>query len=538
MADIPILIMEEQGALVIASADSTAGSQYDNGARRLLFERPEGREADELILIIHDGITSFDPVNLGTADDFILTDDMTGRESVYVQIVFRGDGDTMEHSNVLDFVLRPSLARAKAAGAPLLEQMGSLTESAFAAASYSGARLSFSNAAGTEVAAVEIAGGSGGEKGDKGDPGEPGPQGEQGPQGIQGIPGEKGDPGEQGIQGIPGEKGDPGEQGIQGIPGEKGDPGEQGIQGIPGEKGEQGERGPQGIQGEVAIAAEQLANRIYPGTDLTAKFAAEIAAAPYNGDPWAWIKARIQAANFAGMFIGDYIPFTASGNSVKAEIAGIDTYYNYGDTVVGHHIDFISRDCWPETHAYNNANYNNGTSVSPSPWIASDLYAWLNSIAGNVPNATTADPALISVDYTASGVYDKLPATLQDVIVTKRAMLPYRYTAGSLLVDDNSWGWENAGKLWIPSEVEVYGIEQWGSRNGYSGGGFQQYPIFTNNMKRVKSAGDGNSRAYWWLVSAYGGTSTNCTYVGGNGLASSRNASYATIRVPVCFRIA
>ena len=293
------------------------------------------------------------------------------------------------------------------------------------------------------------------------------------------------------------------------------------------------------LEGKAAFAAEQIANRVYPGADLTVKYAAEIAAEPYNGNVWAWIKARIQAADYTGLHIGDYIPFVAGGNTIKAEIGGIDTYYNYGDTAVGHHIDFISRDCWPDAHVFNKANYNNGTSVSPHPWLASDLYAWLNSLAMQVPNAATANPAMVAVDYSATGVYNKLPAELKAVIVQKRLLLPSRYTAGSLLIDDNSWAWADAGKLWVPSEIEVYGCEHWGSKNGYSSGGFQQYPIFANNMKRVKGAGDGGDRASWWLLSAGGGNSAAFAYVSGYGGGGSYySASGTLIRAPLCFRIA
>lgn len=292
------------------------------------------------------------------------------------------------------------------------------------------------------------------------------------------------------------------------------------------------------LGGKAAFAAEQIANRVYPGIDLTVEYAAEIAVEPYNGDVWAWIKARIQAANYTGLHIGDYIPFVAGGNVIKAEIGGIDTYYNYGDTAVPHHIDFISRDCWPDAHVFNKVNYNNGTSVSPHPWLASDLYAWLNGLAMQVPNSTTADPTMVDVDYSATGVYNKLPAELKTVIVQKRAILPSRYTAGSLLIDDNSWAWADMGKLWVPSEIEVYGCEHWGSKNGYSSGGFQQYPIFATNMKRVKGAGDGGARAAWWLLSAFGGGSAAFAFVYATGYGRYRYASFATIRAPLCFRIA
>ncbi len=285
-------------------------------------------------------------------------------------------------------------------------------------------------------------------------------------------------------------------------------------------------------------AAEPIADRLYTGADLTSVFATEIAAAPYSGDVWAWIKARIQAANFNGIHVGDYIPVVAGGNAIFAEIAGMDSYYNYGDTAVGHHMDFISRDCWPDTHAWNKVNYNNGTSVSFLPWLACDLYAWLNSLSMSVPNATTANPALVAVNYTTTGVYDKLPTELKNVIVPKRTMLPRRYTAGTLLTDDNGFSWDNAGNLWLPSEVEVHGMEHWGSKNGYSGAGFQQYPIFATNMHRVKGAGPGGDRTSWWLLGASGGNSARVTYVNSSGFANHGDATLATARVPICFRVA
>ena len=69
---------------------------------------------------------------------------------------------------------------------------------------------------------------------------------------------------------------------------------------------------------DSALATTALiANRIYPGVDLSVAFAAEIAE---YANVWAWVKARIQAANFAGLHVGDYIPFVAGGNTLVAEI--------------------------------------------------------------------------------------------------------------------------------------------------------------------------------------------------------------------------
>ena len=87
----------------------------------------------------------------------------------------------------------------------------------------------------------------------------------------------------------------------------------------------------------------EVTDRIYTPVNLKTKFASEINAAPYNGDEWAWIKARITANNFQGIHVGDFIPVVLAAGSVGADytiaqrtlncaVAGIDTYYRYGDT--------------------------------------------------------------------------------------------------------------------------------------------------------------------------------------------------------------
>ncbi len=418
----------------------------------------------------------------------------------------------------------------------------------------------------------------------RGEPGSKGDPGEAGPQGRQGEPGPKGDPGEagpQGRQGEPGPKGDPGEagpQGRQGEPGPKGDPGSVGtisasqveVESVAGIASNNLQNALESILGVISETAENhnsslnshpysnnhfpdimnvrhaldyllhkdyYNNYIHNETDLSVKFSEEISAAPYHGNVWAWIQARIRAADWNGIHIADYIPFRCTnGYEIKAEVAGIDTYYNYGDVPVPHHIDFISRDCWPDAHAYNKVNYNNGTSVSPHPWLSSDLYAFLNSLQMDVPNATGANPALVTVDYRFHGVYDKLPAELRTVIYPKHVILPQRYTVGSVLVNDNSFAEVNIGRLWTLAEVEVYGTEHFGSKNGLSGAGLQQYAIFANQMKRIKGRGDGGSRAYWWLLSTVGGHAGACACVAdlGNGAQNGASRNYY---IPLCFRV-
>jgi hypothetical protein len=275
-------------------------------------------------------------------------------------------------------------------------------------------------------------------------------------------------------------------------------------------------------------------DRIYPGANLVTKFASEIKS---YSDEWAWIKARKTAGNYAGIHVGDYIPITCNNNYVlNAQVAGINTYKGYGDSEVGEHIDFICKELWNDLHVFNKVNYNNGNANSSSPFLASDLNYWLNSMSGNVPNSTTDPTVTTAVDYTSGGVLYYLPDKVKNQIITKRLLLPYRYTAGSVLTADNSWGWQSTGKLWIPSEFEVYGSAVWGN-TGYGTSGFVQYPLFSCNMNRAKKRCSSKDRCNWWLLSAYSGSSTYFAFVYSYGIAHASSATLTDIAAPVCFRI-
>lgn len=290
----------------------------------------------------------------------------------------------------------------------------------------------------------------------------------------------------------------------------------------------------------LAIEVDEIDNglnslfRYYEGVDLTQKFANEIA---NYSDEWAWIKARIQVGNFKGIYVCDYIPITCSnGYVLNAQVAGINTYKGYGNPQVGNHIDFICKELWDDRHVMNKVNYNNGNANSPSPFLASDLNYWLNSMSGNVPNSTSDPSVTTEVDYTTSGVLYYLPDKLKNQIITKRILLPSRYTEGKVLTNDNGWAWQSTGKLWIPSEVEVFGAPCFGN-SGSGMGGFVQYPIFANNMNRAKLRCASKDRYTWWLLSASANTSTHFTCVHANGTCSNLSAITTSTASPVCFRI-
>ena len=253
------------------------------------------------------------------------------------------------------------------------------------------------------------------------------------------------------------------------------------------------------------------ARHTYTERDLTTVFASEISG---YSDVWAWIKARITAVNWDGLMIGDYIPFQMNGQTVKAQIAGIDTYYGVMDQPVGHHIDFISRDCFNSTMKWNTTNTNQGTSSENSPWLASNAYSVLNTTW-----------------------YNYLPAALKSVIVEKRFLIETRYSSSGAITASNGWKWANIGKLWLPSVYEIAGSNVWGTQ-GYSEGHAVQYPIFANSWQyRRKGAGNGGGRCDWWTLTPSGVSSAAVCIVIYIGLVSHNGAADYEFREPVCFRI-
>lgn len=269
------------------------------------------------------------------------------------------------------------------------------------------------------------------------------------------------------------------------------------------------------INSLVSLVTDSMNRTFYVGRDLTVVFADEIA---NYSDEWAWIQARLNNHNVSDLRVGDYIPITiAASGSVpaethKAEIAGINTYRKTGDTEIGYHIDWITRDCYSQTVQWNTSNVNNGNSTKKSPFLASNLKSWLDNT-----------------------LYPLLPAKLRNVIKAKRILAPYRFTSGSTLTDDNSWGWEDFDKLWVPLEAEIFDQTVWSTR-GYGNGQAVQYPLLANSYShRIKGSGPDGSRCTWWTASAHGGSSTGAVNVYGSGHSDGDVASTAH-RVPVCFR--
>lgn len=289
----------------------------------------------------------------------------------------------------------------------------------------------------------------------------------------------------------------------------------------------------------------KMTDELYNGVDLSVKFADEIKNYP---DVWAWIKARITANNYDGIHIGDYIPFALSAGTISdgatsysigaktlnAQIVGIDTYYQYGyKRNQGHHIDFISTACIGTNIPWQKVDNNNGHSGQAYPWLASKIYACLNGV-----DNTGTGYGGVALGYNASscGVLQLLPVALQNQIADKELFTESRYSGSGLLTNQSGGDTIYMGKLWLPTEVEVYGFpcnsqgaDQYGiNRSAY---GSIQYPFFKCRNSKNKN------RVHWWLSSVASGSSRHACAVNSNGLATTPGCASAGISAPVCFRI-
>ena len=258
----------------------------------------------------------------------------------------------------------------------------------------------------------------------------------------------------------------------------------------------------------------------YPGRSLADTFAAEIAA---KGDIYAWLHSRVQAADFSGLRIGDYVdvPITAGANvpaqTVRYMIGAIDPYYRCSDSPMGHHVAFV-----PSAPVL-----VGGSKASNGSYIK-----W-NDTATNNGNSTTKEPYLISKlhGWEISDYLPALPAALRNVLISHRSLAEQRYGSAGGLTEASGWGWADLGKVWSLSEMEVYGCPVWGSK-GYSVGMDCHFPIFDSTASRLMG-----ERVGWWLRSVTGGSASSVCNVNSTGYATNGSAVDEWVRPRPCFLI-
>ena len=257
----------------------------------------------------------------------------------------------------------------------------------------------------------------------------------------------------------------------------------------------------------------------YGGRSLASVFANEIG----STDIYTWLRNRARNANFAGLRIGDYIdvPITAGANvpsqTVRYRIGAIDHYYQCGDTAKGHHIVMVplapvsvTGDKASNTSylQWRDTNDNNGTAEEKYPYLCSKLHDW-----------------------EINDFFPALPTALQNAIMAQRVLLEERYSSSEKLTESSGWSWADLGKVWSPSEMEVYGCPVWGTK-GYSVGFDSQFPIFSDTASRIAGG-----RVAWWLRSVVGGSASNACDVSDYGTAGNNAPTIAWMRPLPCFLI-
>ena len=252
----------------------------------------------------------------------------------------------------------------------------------------------------------------------------------------------------------------------------------------------------------------------YGGQNIATILAGEIG----SGNVYDALHKRIAAANFAGLRVGDYLDVplvsasaVAAQQSVRFLLAHIDPYLYCGDNSKGHHIAVIASA--PVAVAktvtgvandsylmWNTANTNQGTADVKNPYLNSNLKAWEKLFEACLPEGLTK------------------------YLLTQRVLLEERYSASGALSDSNSWSWQDIGKVWSPSEMEVYGCPVWGTK-GYSVGFDCQFDLFRDTAHRLNG-----TRSAWWLRSVMGGSSSSVCYVTGHGDANYNSATHVWVR--------
>ncbi len=252
----------------------------------------------------------------------------------------------------------------------------------------------------------------------------------------------------------------------------------------------------------------------YDGQSIATILAGEIG----GGTVYDALHKRIAAANFAGLRVGDYLDVplvsasaVAAQQSVRFLLAHIDPYYCCGDNSKGHHIAFVASA--PVSVAktatgvandsyltWNTTNTNQGTAETKNPYLGSNLKAWETSFEACLPEGLTK------------------------YLLTQRVLLEERYSASGALTDSNNWSWQDIGKVWSLSEMEVYGCPVWGTP-GWSVGFDCQFDLFHDTAHRING-----TRCDWWLRSVASGSASGVCCVDNGGPANCYSAADTWVR--------
>ena len=165
MKEIPISILEFGSTLRLkmGSEMSTIAAQYDHEAQEFVLTRPEGlaNYAMHLYLTTKDG--ELFEVNIGTANNYVITNALTQTTRLSLQIAFKKGSDTRKGANSLSFSLTAS-AKNGETPEPIPDLLADLAENAVTDGRFDAveSNLILSNMVGSDVATIHIPSGGGG----------------------------------------------------------------------------------------------------------------------------------------------------------------------------------------------------------------------------------------------------------------------------------------------------------------------------------------------------------------------------------------
>lgn len=224
------------------------------------------------------------------------------------------------------------------------------------------------------------------------------------------------------------------------------------------------------------------------------------------------IHAKTLAGDFSGLRVGDYKTMNlTTGEVVEMQIAAVNPYKNHGDTALGNHIIWLSRDCLAQSYQMRPDNTNNGTADEKNPFRASALFSTLQNT-----------------------IYPTIPEECRNIIVDMRCFYGERYSSSGTVRDDTGWAMKNRGKLILPTPQEVFGNNGWSENFECCGCGLNiQWPIFIGGNV-IKGLGRGGPRCGWWLCSARADGETTFCNVERDG-RSTDNLAKTSLGVPLGF---
>lgn len=209
-------------------------------------------------------------------------------------------------------------------------------------------------------------------------------------------------------------------------------------------------------------------------------------------------------------------------NAVMKFEANIDFYYKYGDSGLSggaHHIAFVSRDLLPVLLKMRKANSAWTNTETDNPWLGSALYKTFNDPDHGIL-------ALMAATSIGPYIYAGPNGKGMRFLGEKKA-------AGAGTATDRTW--YDRGKLWVPSEREVWGANVFSEHTNGAGLALQM-PIFAGSLRHiVKGLGNNGSRYNWWCLSSYAGYSAYFCSVSSSGLPNADSAANAWVGAPVGF---